>query len=60
MRHSKIKLINKDPFILFEIPNFLDDKTYESLDKSFPKFDTKNLRDDDDIRKSINININII
>ena len=43
-----INNIVKNPFILFEIPNFIDDKTYESLESSFPNFDIKNCRDNDD------------
>jgi hypothetical protein len=38
-----MKILLKKPFILFEIENFLDDQTYESLDKTFPAFNFKDL-----------------
>ncbi len=38
-----VDFLNKKNFTIFRIKNFLDDKTYEFLDKSFPKIDEERL-----------------
>jgi hypothetical protein len=43
-----MKIILKEPFILFEIENFLDHQTYDALNKSFPKININKWRDHQD------------